>query len=79
MEVNTSTQKPIYLYNYCLKYFAKKGDKILDTHLGSGTNRIACYINGFDFIGIEKDPYFFFESEKFFNLKTQQQFLNFKD
>ncbi|UOP07913.1 DNA methyltransferase [Alysiella crassa] len=38
------TQKPIELYQWLLKMYAKQGDKILDTHLGSGTLAIACYI-----------------------------------
>jgi len=61
------TQKPIYLYNYCMKYFAKQGDKILDTHLGSGSSRIAAYKNGFDFTGFELDPEYFAAQEKRFN------------
>ena len=44
------TQKPIKLYEWLLMNYAKEGDKILDTHLGSGSSRIAAYRNGFDFI-----------------------------
>lgn len=66
------TQKPLYLYNFCLKHFAKPGDKILDTHLGSGTNRIACYKAGFDFTGIEIDTMYFEASEKLFKLHLSQ-------
>ena len=43
------TQKPVDLYAYLLKTFAKEGDKILDTHLGSGSSRIAAFKLGFDF------------------------------
>ena len=66
------TQKPYYLYNFCLKHFAKKGDKILDTHLGSGTNRISCYKNGFDFTGIEIDKDIFEASGELFKKHLKQ-------
>lgn len=53
------TQKPVELYEWILKLFAKKGDKILDTHLGSGTIAIACDNLNFDLIACEisKDYY----------------------
>jgi site-specific DNA-methyltransferase (adenine-specific) len=66
------TQKPVYLYDYCLKYFAKQGYKILDTHLGSGSSRISCYKAKLDFTGIEIDQQYFNESEKRFKLETSQ-------
>lgn len=47
------TQKPVFLYNYCLEKFAKKGDKILDTHGGSLSIAIACYDLGFDLTACE--------------------------
>ncbi len=47
------TQKPIELYEWILRMFANKGDKILDTHLGSGTIAIACENLGFDLIACE--------------------------
>lgn len=53
------TQKPVELYSYLLNTFAKDGDKILDTHLGSGSSRIAAYKLGFDFYGCEVDAGFF--------------------
>ena len=43
------TQKPVALYKWLLSNYAKQGDKILDTHLGSGSSRIAAYEMGFDF------------------------------
>ena len=49
------TQKPIYLYGWCLKKFAKQGDKILDTHLGSMSIAIACADYGFELVGCELD------------------------
>lgn len=53
------TQKPVRLYQWLLKNYAKSGDKILDTHLGSGSIAIACYDMGFDLTGyeIDKDYY----------------------
>lgn len=62
------TQKPIALYAWLLNKYAKQGDKILDTHLGSGSSRIAAYKLGFDFVGCELDnEYFESQEERFRN------------
>ena len=61
------TQKPIKLYKWLLTNYAKEGDKILDTHLGSGSSRIAAYDLGFDFTGFELDKDYFDAQEKRFN------------
>lgn len=62
------TQKPVDLYAYLLKTFAKEGDKIFDSHLGSGSSRIAAYKLGFDFYGCEIDKeYFASANERFEN------------
>lgn len=53
------TQKPVALYRWLLKNYAKPGDRILDTHVGSGSSRIACYECGFDFTGYEIDKDYF--------------------
>src|SRR3990167_457340 len=53
------TQKPVALYNWCLKNYAKKGDKILDTHLGSGSIAITCYNVVFDLVGFEIDKEYY--------------------
>lgn len=53
------TQKPVGLYEDCLRDFAKAGDKILDTHVGSGSSLIACYNLGFDAVGYEIDEEYF--------------------
>jgi site-specific DNA-methyltransferase (adenine-specific) len=53
------TQKPRQLYQWLLKNYAKPGDKILDTHLGSGSSAIAAYEMGFDFTGYEIDADYF--------------------
>ena len=58
------TQKPVALYKWLLSRYAKHGDKILDTHLGSGSSRIACHDMGFDFVGIEIDKDYFEAEEK---------------
>jgi len=49
------TQKPVALYKWLLKNYANEGDKILDTHLGSGSIAIACHDMGFDLEGYEID------------------------
>ena len=49
------TQKPVKLYEWLLTNYAKQGDKILDTHLGSGSHAIACNNLGFEFVGMELD------------------------
>jgi len=61
------TQKPVALYRWLLKNYAKEGDKILDTHLGSGSSRIAADMEGFDFTGFELDADYFAASVKRFN------------
>lgn len=53
------TQKPIALYEWLLKNYAKQGDKILDTHVGSASSLIACYNLGFDYIGFELDKEYY--------------------
>lgn len=58
------TQKPIALYKWLLSNYAKQGDKILDTHLGSGSSRIAAYEMGYDFTAFELDTEYFEAQEK---------------
>lgn len=57
------TQKPVLLYEWLLANYAKEGDKILDTHLGSGSSRIACHNLKFDFTGCELDKDYFDAAE----------------
>ncbi len=66
------TQKPIQLYKWLLKNYAQQGDKILDTHLGSGSSRIACDALGFDFVGFELDKDYFEAQEKRFSQYKSQ-------
>lgn len=54
-----ATQKPVALYEWILSRYAKKGDKILDTHVGSASSLIACHNLGFDYVGFELDEYYF--------------------
>lgn len=53
------TQKPVKLYEWILDNYAKEGDKILDTHLGSGSIALACHNRGFDLTGFEIDKEYF--------------------
>lgn len=53
------TQKPVQLYKWLLNKYAKEGDTILDTHLGSGSSAIAAHDGGFEFTGIELDEEYY--------------------
>lgn len=65
------TQKPIALYEWLItKYYT--GGGILDTHLGSGSSRIACFKANIPFMGFELDPGYFNASVKRFNVFTEQ-------
>lgn len=66
------TQKPITLYSFLMKKYANKGDKILDTHLGSGSSRIAAYKLGFDFYGFEIDTDYYEKQERRFYKEISQ-------
>lgn len=66
------TQKPVSLYAWIFNHYAKPGDKILDTHLGSGSSRIAAYDAGLDFVGCEIDKYYFKAQEERFAEYTAQ-------
>ena len=70
--ISHNTQKPIELYSWVFNLFAKPGDKILDTHLGSGSSRIAAYDAGLDFVGCEIDPVYFKAEEERFEKHIQQ-------
>ncbi|TXH56688.1 MAG: site-specific DNA-methyltransferase [Desulfurellales bacterium] len=66
------TQKPVALYKWLLKTYAKPGDTILDTHLGSQSSRIAAWDLGFDFTGYELDPDYFREGNERFEQHRAQ-------
>lgn len=66
------TQKPVELYKWILSNYADKGDKILDTHVGSASSLIACYELGFDYVGFEIDEaYYKLASERLERAKDQ--------
>lgn len=66
------TQKPVALYKWILRNYAKPGDKILDTHVGSASSLIACYDLGFDYVGFEIDEeYYRLASERLEEVKAQ--------
>ena len=64
--------KPIMMYKHLITKFAKPGDTIFDSHLGSGSSRIACYEGGFDFWGCELDKEYFDASVKRFEIYKMQ-------
>ena len=65
-------QKPVTVYDWILQKYAKPNDLILDTHLGSGSSRIAAYKGGFNFVGFEIDEeYFNAANKRFDNFKSQ--------
>ncbi|TCJ96188.1 site-specific DNA-methyltransferase (adenine-specific) [Volucribacter psittacicida] len=53
------TQKPVNLYLWLLQKYAKAGQLILDTHVGSGSSLVACKMLGFDCVGFEINPHYF--------------------
>jgi site-specific DNA-methyltransferase (adenine-specific) len=66
------TQKPVALYEWLLKNYAKDGDKILDTHMGSQSSRIAAWKYGFDYWGSDLDDNYFREGcKRFKKISTQ--------
>ena len=69
------TQKPVKLYDWLLKNYAKEGDRILDTHLGSGSSAIAAHYGGFDFVGCELDEDYFRAATERFDNETKQSAL----
>jgi site-specific DNA-methyltransferase (adenine-specific) len=64
--------KPILLYKDLLMRFAKENDKIIDTHLGSGSSRIACYDFGLSFVGYENNKRYFEKQEQRFKQHINQ-------
>jgi len=67
------TQKPVALYKWILDKYAKPGDKILDTHLGSGSIAIACHDYGFDLTACELDPDYYKSAIKRIQQHVSQQ------
>ena len=67
------TQKPVALYKWLLDKYAKQGDKILDTHLGSGSIAIACHDYGFELTACELDHEYYMAAYKRFIYHSSQQ------
>ena len=66
------TQKPVALYKWLLTNYAKPGDLILDTHVGSASSLIACEDMGFKYIGFEIDKDYFQQSQERLNQHKAQ-------
>lgn len=80
MDINRfhPTQKPVKLYEWLLTKYAVKGDKILDTHVGSASSLIACHNLGFDFVGFELDEdYYHMANERLERVKAQGTIFDF--
>ena len=72
------TQKPVALYDWIYKNYLPEGGKVIDTHLGSGSNRIAAYKAGnINFVGCELDTEYFIAQEKRFEQFKQQLTIQF--
>ena len=69
------TQKPIKLYEWLLHNYSNKGEKILDTHLGSGGIAVACYYFGVDLVGIEIDAEYYNKAKERVENLTKQKTL----
>tara|TARA_R100000664_G_scaffold18199_1_gene27200 strand:+ start:1878 stop:2495 length:618 start_codon:yes stop_codon:yes gene_type:complete len=67
------TQKPVSLYEWLLMNYTKEGDKILDTHLGSGSIAIACHNLGYDLTACELDKEYYESAMKRINNHQSQQ------
>ena len=66
------TQKPVKLYEWLLRHYAKEGDKILDTHVGSASSLIACQRLGFRFVGYEIDEDYYKLAKERYERETAQ-------
>ena len=66
------TQKPIQLYEWLLTNYAKPGQRIFDSHLGSGSSAIAAHYYGVDFVGCEIDTDYYNAAVERFNRETAQ-------
>lgn len=72
------TQKPVDLYSWLLNNYAKPGDKILDTHVGSASSLIACHNLGFEYVGFELDQFYFnAASERLESVKAQTSIFDY--
>ena len=69
------TQKPIELYKWILHNYSNKGEKILDTHLGSGSIAVACHYFGVDLVGVEIDEDYYNKAKERVDNLTKQKTL----
>ena len=69
------TQKPVKLYEWILHNYSEKGQKILDTHLGSGSIAIACHYFGVDLVGVEIDEEYYNKAKHRVEELTKQKSL----
>jgi site-specific DNA-methyltransferase (adenine-specific) len=67
------TQKPVALYEWIYKKYTKDGYKVLDTHMGSGSSRIAAYNLGLEYVGCEINKNYFDKQEERFLKHISQQ------
>ena len=66
------TQKPVALYKWILNQYAKKGDIILDTHVGSASSLIACRNTNHKYVGFEIDPEYYRQAKERLDRETAQ-------
>lgn len=71
------TQKPVKLYEWLLANYAKEGDRIIDTHAGSGASCVACHNSRFEWLAFEIDPEYFTKADK--RIKAEQAQLSIFD
>lgn len=71
-----TTQKPVALYEWLLYRYAKDGDIILDTHVGSASSLIACYNTNHKFVGFELDEYYYKVSKQRLDTEMAQMRLS---
>lgn len=74
------TQKPVALYAWILSKYAKKGDTVLDTHVGSASSLIACRNYGIKYVGFERDPYYYsLAKTRLDEAETQMNIFDFEE
>ena len=66
------TEKPVKLYKWLLSNYATEGDRILDTHLGSGSIAVACDVMNFELVGCEIDKQYYEKANKRFENERSQ-------
>lgn len=66
------TQKPVALYNWIFANYTKRGQKIIDTHVGSASSLIAAHENGLKFVGFELDPDYYKQAAARYERETAQ-------